>query len=119
VGRRPGSPNGERLAGQGAPKLTLRLTPEQLAEVQARGGAAWAREVLLAALGESPDTAFAAGFLKACVEFDIGEEHSKEEWRPLAETIAADWQAAGRPADPYSYYMPPPRPDNVVEFRRK
>lgn len=51
MGRRPGSRNrGAVLAGQGAPKLTLRLTPEQLADVQAQGGAAWARQVILEAL---------------------------------------------------------------------
>jgi hypothetical protein len=37
-------------SGHGAPKLTLRLPPDALARVMERGGATWARQVILDAL---------------------------------------------------------------------
>lgn len=36
--------------GQGAPRLTLRLSPEVLEQVMERGGSAWVRQLILAAL---------------------------------------------------------------------
>lgn len=36
----------------GAPQLTIRFDPEALARIYQRGGAVWAREVLLRALAE-------------------------------------------------------------------
>ena len=37
-------------SGTGAPKLTLRLPSEALSRVMERGGAAWARQVIMEAL---------------------------------------------------------------------
>lgn len=47
--RAPGRPltPGNEPGSDGNAKLSIRLTPAQRAEVRARGGATWAREVLL------------------------------------------------------------------------
>lgn len=36
--------------GAGAPRLSLRLAPDILAQVKARGGAVWVRQLILEAL---------------------------------------------------------------------
>lgn len=45
-----GRPKGESPPSDGNPTLQVRFAPEILEQIQARGGAAWARQVLLAAL---------------------------------------------------------------------
>lgn len=37
-------------SGQGAPRISLRLAPDILVQVKARGGAAWVRQLILDAL---------------------------------------------------------------------
>lgn len=50
--RGPGRPltPGNEPGKDGCPQLRLRLAPEAFAQVQERGGAPWARGVILAAL---------------------------------------------------------------------
>lgn len=45
-----GRPKLNRPAKDGNPTLQIRLAPEILGQIEQRGGAAWAREILLAAL---------------------------------------------------------------------
>lgn len=57
MAKRPGRPltPGNQPGSDGNPTLQIRLTPAQRAEVLARGGATWARQVLLEALKEASD----------------------------------------------------------------
>lgn len=57
--KRPGrprgsSPHGNPAGSEGNPQLLLRLPAGQLAEVRARGGAAWVRQLIATALTTRP-----------------------------------------------------------------